>query len=196
DVVSWDLIPRVAISTTTLMPGSNPLFGLNTLGGALAIQTKDGSTSPGTSVRAIYGSHVRRSIEAAHGGSRADGLNWYLAGNFFAENGWRDASPSNLEQVFGKLGKRSATTDTSLSVGYADNSLTGNGLQEQRLLAADYSSIYTQPDETDNRATFVNFKARHDRSNTFSLTGNVYYRDIRTHTLNGDINEESLDQNV
>jgi outer membrane receptor protein involved in Fe transport len=196
DVVSWDLIPRVAIGTTTLMPGSNPLFGLNTLGGALAIQTKDGSTSPGTSVRAIYGSHLRRSIEAEHGGSRANGLNWYLAGNLFAEDGWRDASPSSIGQAFGKLGKRSATTEASLAVGYADNSLTGNGLQEQRLLAADYASIYTQPDETDNRATFINFKARHDRSNTFSLTGNVYYRDIRTHTLNGDINEDSLDQSV
>jgi hypothetical protein len=30
DVVSWDLIPRSAISNMTLMPGSNPLFGLNT----------------------------------------------------------------------------------------------------------------------------------------------------------------------
>ncbi len=27
DVVSWDLIPKQAISTITLMPGSNPLFG-------------------------------------------------------------------------------------------------------------------------------------------------------------------------
>ena len=34
DVVSWDLIPRLAIASTVLMPGSNPLFGLNTLGGA------------------------------------------------------------------------------------------------------------------------------------------------------------------
>ena len=58
DVVSWDLIPRLAISTTTVMPGSNPLFGLNTLGGALAIQTKNGATAPGTSVQAIYGSDV------------------------------------------------------------------------------------------------------------------------------------------
>ncbi len=29
-----------------------------------------------------------------------------------------------------------------------------------------------------------------------SLTGNAYYRDIRTGTLNGDINEESLDQSL
>ena len=80
DVVSWDLIPRLAISTATVMPGSNPLFGLNTLGGALAIQTKNGTTAPGTSVQAIYGSDVRRSIEFEHGGRKASGLNWYVAG--------------------------------------------------------------------------------------------------------------------
>ena len=36
DIVNWDLIPTNAISTINLMPGSNPLFGLNTLGGSLA----------------------------------------------------------------------------------------------------------------------------------------------------------------
>ena len=104
DVVSWDLIPRMAIGSTTLMPGSNPLFGLNTLGGALSIQTKDGRSNPGTTVRALYGSDVRRAVEFEHGGSRASGLHWYLAGNFFAEDGWRDASPSRVDQLFGKLG--------------------------------------------------------------------------------------------
>jgi hypothetical protein len=34
DTVNWDLIPQSAISTLTLMSGSNPVFGLNTLGGA------------------------------------------------------------------------------------------------------------------------------------------------------------------
>ncbi len=43
---------------------------------------------------------------------------------------------------------------------YADNALTGNGLQEQRLLAADYSSAYTTPDTTNNKATFVNATVR------------------------------------
>ena len=37
DVVSWDLIPKNAISEITLVPGSDPLFGLNTLGGALSV---------------------------------------------------------------------------------------------------------------------------------------------------------------
>src|SRR6185503_6160578 len=89
DVVSWDLIPRIALSSVTLMPGSNPLFGLNTLGGALSIRTKDGRNDSGTRVQAIYGSHVRRAIEFEHGGARTSGLNWYIAGNLFGEDGWR-----------------------------------------------------------------------------------------------------------
>jgi len=196
DVVSWDLIPRLAIGSTTLMPGSNPLFGLNTLGGALSIQTKDGRSFPGTTMRAIYGSDVRRAVEFEHGGSRASGLHWYLAGNLFADNGWRDASPSRVGQLFGKVGRHDAKHDTALSVGFADNALNGSALQEQRLLAQDYASVYTKPDETDNRSTFVNLTTRHDRSRTLTLSGNVYYRDIRTKGFNGDINDDSLDQAV
>jgi outer membrane cobalamin receptor len=128
DVVSWDLIPQMAIKSTTLMPGSSPLFGLNTLGGALAIETKDGRTSPGTTARAIFGSNTRRAVEFEHGGSRSSGLNWYVAGNLFADDGWRDESPSDLGQLFGKLGWHQTTSDTSFAVGYADNSLAGNGL--------------------------------------------------------------------
>lgn len=60
DVVSWDLIPREAISTMTLMPGSNPVFGLNTLGGALALRTKDGFSDPGYSAALNYGRRFAR----------------------------------------------------------------------------------------------------------------------------------------
>ena len=196
DVVSWDLIPRIAIGSTALMPGSNPLFGLNTLGGALAIQTKDGRTNPGTSVQAIYGSDVRRAVEFEHGGSVPSGLNWYLAGNLFAEHGWREDSPSDVRQLFGTLGWSGAKTDLTLTSAYANNSLTGNGLQEQRFLARAYASVYTKPDITDNRSLFLSATARHTVSRALSLSGNLYYRNIGTTAFNGDINEDSLDQSV
>ena len=67
--------------------------GLNTLGGALSIQTKDGKANAGTTAQATYGSHLRRALEFEHGGSKASGFNWYVAGNLFAEDGWRDRSP-------------------------------------------------------------------------------------------------------
>jgi len=111
DVVSWDLIPRMAIASLTLMPGSNPLFGLNTLGGALALQTKDGKSNPGTAIEARLGSDQRRGVEFEHGGSNAQGWHWYVTGNRFKEDGWRDDSPSDVRQVFGKLGWSDARSD-------------------------------------------------------------------------------------
>ena len=114
DVVSWDLIPRAAIANVTLMPGSNPMFGLNTLGGALAVQTKDGRNNPGSSVQITGGSKQRAAAEFETGGSQPGGVNWFVTGNRFHEKGWRAASPSDVSQLFAKLGgKQAASTGRS-----------------------------------------------------------------------------------
>lgn len=196
DVVSWDLIPRAAISSMTLMPGSNPLFGLNTLGGALSVQTKDGRSNPGTSLQTTLGSHARRAVEFEHGGFNDKGLDWYVTGNLFKENGWREDSPSDVRQLFTKLGWHDSATDLKLSLSHADNQLTGNGLQEQSLLALDRASVYTIPDQTNNRSTMLNLAGSHTVNDNLLFSGNVYYRDIKTSTYNGDINDDSLDQSV
>jgi outer membrane receptor protein involved in Fe transport len=197
EVVSWDLIPRMALSSTTLLPGSNPVFGLNTLGGALALQTKDGRSSPGTTVQATYGSDVRRLLEVEHGGQLASRrFHWYAAGTLFADDGWREESPTDVRQFFGKVGWERDRGSLAVSLGHADNTLTGNGLQEFRLLERDYASIYTKPDITDNRSTLLNVALRRELRPALSLSANAYYRDIRTDTLNGDLNEESLDQAI
>jgi outer membrane receptor protein involved in Fe transport len=194
DVMSWDLIPRVAIAGMTLVPGSNPLYGLNTLGGAISIQTKDGLNNRGEELELSGGSFGRGNVEFQHGG-QARGFNWFLAGNLAFEDGWRADSPSNVRQFFGKFGWQDSKTALGLTVAYANNSLTGNGVQEQRFLDRDYSSVYTKPDQTRNKSPLVIFNARRTLS-ALSLSGQGYYRYIRTATFNGDINEDSLDQSV
>jgi outer membrane cobalamin receptor len=194
DVVSWDLIPRLAISSTILMPGSNPLFGLNTLGGAIAIQTKNGRTNPGTTATVTLGSAARRAFEFENAGVLPTGLDWYLTGNLFAENGWRERSPSGVRQLFGKLGWLNAKTDLAVSAAYANTSLTGNGLQDFRFLEQNYASVYTSPDQTDNQAAMVTVAVKRSPRNGLLYSGNAYFRDIHTTTFNGDINENSLDQ--
>ena len=196
DVVSWDLIPRMAIASTALMPGSNPMFGLNTLGGALAVTTKSGVSHRGTTLQTSYGSDVRRAFDFEHGGAKSGVLNWYFAGTLFKEDGWRDESPSDVRQIFGKLGWERPRGSATVTVAHARNALNGNALQETRLLDSDPASVYTKPDETHNRATFVNAALRHAGTGAMAFSGNVYYRDIDTRTFNGDINEDSLDQNV
>ncbi len=194
DVVSWDLIPRGAIASMTLMPGSNPLFGLNTLGGALSVQTKDGRSAPGTALETTLGSNARRAVEFEHGGFNDKGLDWYVNANRFKERGWRDDSPSDVRQLFGKLGWHDGRTDLKLTLAHADNQLNGNGLQEQRLLANDRASVYTKPDITQNRSTLLNLTASHSFNDELMFSGNAYYRDIRSSSFNGDINEAALDQ--
>ena len=196
DIVAWDLIPKIAISEVALMPGSNPLFGLNTLGGAISIETKDGRSHPGTSLAVSGGSFGRRAGEFEHGGSNSKGLSWYVAGNLFREDGWRQFSPSEVRQAFGKLGWLHDKNSVNVSFGYADNWLTGNGLQDARFLPLNYSSVYSIPDVTWNRSPSVNLSVKHSLSNNLTLSGNAYFRYIRADTTNGDINEESFDESL
>ena len=196
DVVSWDLIPKSALASITLMPGSNPLFGLNTLGGALALQTKDGRSHPGAALQVSAGSHGRVQGEVEVGGSNTLGLAWFGTANVFTERGWRDSSPSDVTQLFGKLGWASGPTRAALTLALADTDLYGNGLQEEAMLARDRASVYTKPDQTRNQSTLLNFSAGHELNEALSFSGNAYYRKLRTRTLNGDINEASLGQQL
>ena len=83
DVVNWDLIPQSAVSTVTLISGSSPVFGLNTLGGALSVRTKSGHENPGTELEAYGGSFGRRAFEGTTGGelgkSGRHTTGWWMA---------------------------------------------------------------------------------------------------------------------
>lgn len=192
DVVSWDLIERNAISEMTLIPGSNPVYGLNTLGGSISVTTKDGVTSPGLSGALLYGSSGRKQLEAEWGGGKAAGFNWFFSANAFHESGWRFDSPSNVRQGFGRLGWRTEKTDLALTMAFAYNTLTGNGIQDYRLLETDYSSVYTIPDTTNNRSPSLNFIARHTFNDDLTFSGNTWYRWIRTETANGNANNDAF----
>jgi len=191
DVVSWDLIPKIAISEMTLVPGSDPLFGLNTLGGALSAQTKNGVSNPGLDGTLTYGSSGRKAVQAEYGGGKATGFNWFIAGNIFHESGWRVDSPSDVRQGFVRLGWRTDKTDFALTVSYAYNTLIGNGLQDYRLLENNYSSVYSIPDSTANRSPAFNFIAQHDFSDKLRFSGNAWYRNIRTYAIDANFNDDA-----
>ncbi len=195
DIVSWDLIPRIAIKGMQIMPGSNPLFGLNTLGGALSVQTKDGRSSPGGAVQATFGSYGRKVGEFEYGGVK-DNIDYYVAGSFFDENGWRDKSESDYQQLFGKLGWHGDKTDLKLTYAYANTDLNGNGCVPESFARRDYSSVYTYPDNTKNESHFMNLEWSHYFTDNVQFSGNSYYRRIKSRTYNGDLNDEALTETV
>jgi len=196
DIVSWDLIPKSAIRSTSLVPSSNPLFGRNSLGGALTIRTKDGKSDPGYEIEGTYGSFRRRTLEGQAGGHAENGLDWFASADWFKERGWRDFSPSEAKQAFAKVGWSDAKTDIHLSGSFADSNLNGNGLQEMRLLAADRASVYSYPDNTRNRGWLTNLTLAHQLSDALSFNGNLYWRKIRTRSFNGDVNDDSLGESL
>lgn len=196
DVVSWDLIPENAISEITMVPGSDPLFGLNTLGGALPIRTKDGVSDPGAEISTLYGSSGRKQLQGAYGGGKATGFNWFFSGNGFHESGWRVHSPSDVKQGFVKLGWRTDKTDLALTTSYAYNSLGANGLQDYRQLQVNYASGYTFPDVTNNRSPSFNLTARHTFNSTWAFSGNGWFRNIRTEIVNPNFNNDASGNDI
>jgi outer membrane receptor protein involved in Fe transport len=190
DTVNWDLIPENAISNITLTSGSNPVFGLNTLGGALAVQTKSGHSSPGTELQAYGGSFGRRAFEGATGGEVGN-FDYFLAANYFDEDGWRELSPSKVKQVFGKAGWQDELTDLDISYAWADTRLIGNGPAPESLLAVHRNAVYTVPDFTNNKLNFVNATGSHFLRSDLLVSANTYYRHLVTHTQNGDLNDDN-----
>ncbi|UCV12803.1 TonB-dependent receptor [Dechloromonas denitrificans] len=192
DTVNWDLLPHSAIAGMDLMPGSNPVFGLNTLGGALAIRTKSGFSHPGSKLELSGGSFGRRNVEIEHGGN-AGSLGWYVAADWFKEDGWRDYSKSEAKQFFGKLSHKSAAGEADLTLSRAVTKMTGNGLLPLSMFAERRDQIFTHPDQTRNDMTQLALSGRLWLNDSQSLSGNVYHRRSTTRTLNGDVNDEFED---
>jgi outer membrane cobalamin receptor len=194
DVVGWDLIPKIAISEIALMPGSNPMFGLNTMGGAVSLQTKDGLSAPGGSLQIQGGSWGRFTGSGEYGGSTKSGFNYYFAGTLFTEDGWRQFSPSKVRQGFGKIGQRWKNGYVSLGFSYADNFLAGDGVQDGRFLAQHYNSVYTVEDAFWNHSPSLTLNAGHQVNSALTLSGNAYFRYIRSDTVNPNLSNNSYDE--
>ena len=90
----------------------------------------------------------------------------------------------------------SPRTAVNLSFACTDNSLTGNGLQEQRFLARNYASGYTYGDVTFNKSPSFNLTVHHAASTALSFSGNAYFRYLRADTVNPNLNTNSLDESV
>jgi outer membrane receptor protein involved in Fe transport len=200
DVVNFDMIPEFAVSSISLVPGANPAFGLNSLGGALSYQTYDGRTAPGLRGEVSGGSFGRKTASFSYGASSDTGWHQYIAATVFDENGWRDESDGKIGQVLGKIGHDDGTTSWSTSLLLGSSKLVGNGLVpaysiEDGELTEDLyfynrEAVYTYPDETKNKLAQLSVNFRHEIDANSSLSALVYIRKSDRDTTNGDTAEE------
>lgn len=186
DVVSWDTIPKIALSNATVVPGSNPIYGLNTLGGALILNTKSGFEFSGSDVTSTLGSFGRKSIDAQSGG-HTQNTDYYVATSIYSESGWAIYNPSTVRQFFAKTGFQDSMRDIDFSVNYSNNTFFGN--QTVPLSSLDQAaSGYSHFDSTQSESLTMNLKLITEIDQSNSMSSNVYYRYINRSILNSNIN--------
>ena len=195
DTINWDALPSRAVASINVIPGSNPLFGLNTLGGAISLRTKDGFTYRNRQASLRAGSFGRYEFDAEAGG-HGGGFAYYVAGGLTTDGGWRQHSPSDLRRLFADVAWRGTGSTVHVSFTGASNDLVGNGPAPEQLLAVERDAVFTHPDRTDSDLGMVTTKLASTR--TFGQIDAVgYYRNSRVRTFNGDAadgDDDDLDE--
>lgn len=186
DVVNWDMLPMNALASVDVFPGSNPIFGLNTLGGAFSLKTKDGFNNAGADVDILTGSFGRKQLQL-EGGWNNGKVGLFAAGNLFLEDGWRKNSPSRVNQLFTKGTFRGDKLDLNLSTLLVQTDLTGNGLIPTNEYERNRDGVYTSPDTTKNTLGQLQLSGSYFVSDTFTVTGQIYHRNSKRKQKSGDV---------
>ena len=202
DVVNWDMLPEAAFESVTLVPGSNPIYGLNTLGGALAFTTKSGLTTQGNELGLSLGSFGRLKLDLTHGSKSADGWHRFVAATSFNETGWRDESKGQLQNIFVKMGRSQEDSNWDVSFLYGNSKLVGNGLTPSTnyggegeeaanpvdgLYELSRKAVYSHPDETQNNTSLLTFNLQRVLDANTELAATAYVRSGKQKRLGGDV---------
>jgi iron complex outermembrane recepter protein len=185
DTVNWDLIPDLAIERMDLV-GSNPVFGLNALGGALSVQMKNGFIYHGAELDLLGGSFAKYQGELQYG-VQSGNVAGYVAASGLHEGGWRDLQSSDLGNFYGDLGWRGNRGEVHVNLTAAQTRLNGPGTSPVELLAVDPAAQFTAPNLITNNYVQLNVTGSYELSDTTSLQGNVYYDYFLQKVANGNV---------
>ncbi|MDE2303634.1 MAG: TonB-dependent receptor [Sphingomonadales bacterium] len=189
--VNWDLIPVNAIARVEVLPGSNPVFGLNSLGGTLALTARNGADDGGLSLQAEGGSFARRAFRGAMGGTLGAGtFDWFVAGNHDEDGGYRWYTHTRVDQAYGKGRWHGEGRDAELAVIWSRSRLDGTQGLPLSMLAMPQMA-YSWPDDVANDQLIVNLKGDAQLSGTIKLSGNLYMRHSAASAINSNASEDT-----
>ena len=191
DVVNWDFIPQSAINQLTLVP-SNPVYGLNATGGALAFEMKNGYTYHAIEGELSGGSYGR-AVASVQAGGQTGNLSGYITADAINDAGWRNNSPSSLRRVYADLGARGDQTEFHVTFTGADNNFGAAAATPVQMLSQDWASIYTIPQTTQNQLAFLTASATWKPSDTWTYQAIAYFRNFRQSHVDGNGTNASND---
>lgn len=189
DAVNWDLVPADAVARIDVV-GSNPLYGLNALGGAVVMTMKTGFDDAGGAATVSSGSFGERALHLTYG-AHGEHAAVFLALRGDDDDGWRLFSSDSVRQVYADLAWRNQKLRADLSYSWDDNYLHGEGATPVQELAIDRRLVFTSPQLNANRLNFAVLNATLSATPTLSLQVGLHLRDFAQDVENGDTTSDT-----
>ncbi|HXG45296.1 MAG TPA: TonB-dependent receptor [Gemmatimonadales bacterium] len=147
--VNFDLLPMEHVRRVELMSGAGSLLGPNSLGGAINLITARGSGPPHGELEMSGGSFDTWAGEGSLAGRTRRGLDYYLAGGYEREDGWRRATAARNYNGFLNLGKNGRRHGFRLQAFGASSRAETAGSLPESLFDTDPRTNFTSGDFED-----------------------------------------------
>ncbi|MDB5735090.1 MAG: TonB-dependent receptor [Alphaproteobacteria bacterium] len=184
DTVNWDAIAQTAIARLDLW-SSNPVFGLNALGGSVNLTMKDGFGWQGTQASLQGGSYSHGMATAAFG--MADGaFSFYGAAEAVTDAGSRLHSQSNLARLYADAGWRMGDSELHLVASGAASGLGVVGPTPIQMAARDPHAVFTFPQTTRNFTGSLALNGKSRLNDDWQVEASVYLRALRQRHVDGN----------
>ena len=186
DTVNWDLVPTGVIDSAQLVSITDPVYGLNSLGGSVLLQTADGRSEPGGEIGLTSGSFGRTGEHMRYGTHWGDWTALVAAQNQH-DNGFAPFSASSNRSLFAKLTRDADGNKLDLSYTFAQSRLAGSQTLPQAWMNTP-TVIYTAPDIITNRLNFFNLGDTQLLAPHWQVTGRIWLRNSNQSDFNSNIN--------
>lgn len=190
DIVNFDFLPDSAIDSIDIQ-SANPVFGLNALGGSVAIKMRDGFNFQGVEIDLKTGGYGHRSGSIAGGMlSESGNVAGFVAIEGIEDAGWRDFSEAEVKRIYADFGiKTQSGGEFHVNYTGADNSIGVVAASPVDILDVDWNRTFTSPQVTDKEVHMVSINGKVDLDDNWKASGLAYYRKFDLNILDGNLAE-------
>jgi len=187
DNLTWDLIPDFAIDRLNIIP-TNPVYGLNALGGALVLSMKNGFNYHGGALELSGGSFGQRQGTLQYG-RQVGNIGAYIGLNAAYDDGFRKLSASRVKQIYADIGAESDKGSLHFSFTGANNVLAGIGPTPIQLVDIDRRAVFVSPQYFHDTLLMPTLTANYIATDTLSFQTDFYLRSSGRGTNAGNITD-------
>jgi len=187
DTVNWNLVPDFAVRRADLLT-ADPVFGLNALGGALALEMKNGFNFQQSRLELAGGSFARGEATFEEG-VQSGAIASYIGGHLATDGGYRQHSSAAIGQVYGDLGAETDRVNLHVSFTGSTDAIHAVGPTPVELLAGDPSAVFTFPQGSRNQLAFVTATGKVKATDTLAIDAEFYFRRFEQRVGDGNTTE-------